>query len=355
MSLIDETRNLERRNFFASQRLLDVDLNDREAFHREMRWLHNRSLHQPGVGNGYQILGAKGDRSVTIGPGYAIDANGREIVLNRSVDEPIPPVAGEDNGTLPSFFYLAVSYPDDSRLDEAEVRLGTCGTRGAVRLSERPLICWIPLTVDKTSGAGVLVPADADLRRDVNAGMLIVLAIVEVFQCRLNRDITEKSFLPRRSARPPRLPYTASAVEVKPDWVAELITGLTAPVLPPPSMAPAFFRLKATVKTVVATFGAIPRYLARVSDSAESPFVFDTDVGLGPPSASKAKVYVEPRLDVVLDDKFTDHTKLTVSVSLLVYPADPASTFFTATSDQLVAIAGKFADRWSIVWIGIEG
>ena len=72
------------------------------------------------------------------------------------MNQPIPPVAGESDGTYPSFFYLAVSYPNDSQLDEAEVRLGACNTRGAVRLSERPLICWVPLVVDTSAGAGVL-------------------------------------------------------------------------------------------------------------------------------------------------------------------------------------------------------
>src|SRR5438045_4942380 len=116
MSLLDQTKNLERRNFFNYERLFAADLNDQEAFHREMRWLHNRSLHQPGVGNGYKVTGAQFARTVTIGPGYALDAYGREIVLVREVDQPIPPVAGEEGGK-PAFFYLAVSYPDDARLD----------------------------------------------------------------------------------------------------------------------------------------------------------------------------------------------------------------------------------------------
>ena len=362
MSLIDETRTLERRAFFASQRLLDVDLNDREAFHREMRWLHNRSLHQPGVGNGYRVEGVKEGRSVTIGPGYAIDALGREIVLTREVEAAIPPVAGEAGGTLPSFYYLAVSYPDDSRLDEAEIRLGACGSRGAVRLSERPLLCWVPLKVDTAVRAGVLVPVDPDLRRDVNAGMLVVLALVEVFQCRLNRDITERSFRPRRSARPPRLPYTASGVELQPNWIAEPVAGMIAPAIPSASSSlPALFRLKATVKTVGATFGAIPSYLARIADASLTPFVFALN-DLVP--ASTDTVYVEPRLEVVLDDPFTDHTKFTASVSLLVYSATSdifkfaQNIFFKAEqpdADRDKIIAKLFANRWSIAWVGIEG
>lgn len=366
MSLIDETRTLERRAFFASQRLLDVDLNDRESFHRELRWLHNRSLHQPGVGNGYRIVGAKGDRSVTIGPGYAIDAKGREIILTREVEEAIPPVAGEEKGTLPSFFYLAVSYPDDARLDEAEIRLGTCGSRGAVRLSERPLLCWVPLSIDTTAratGAEVLVPTDAGLRSAVNSGMLVVLALVEVFQCRLNRDITERSFLPRRTARPPRLPYTASGVEQAPSWTVETIEGMVAPGDPTgASLLPALIRLRATVKTVGATFGAIPRYMARVSDSAPNPFVFQPNLD-PPPSPPTELVYIEPRLEVLLDDRLTDHTKFTASVSLLVYSATsgvfghakPLLFKNDISPETLRSIGEKFAARWSIVWVGIEG
>src|SRR5437763_1114468 len=95
MSLLDETRYLERRQFFQGERLYAADLNDQEEFNRQMRWQHNRSLHQPGVGNGYAMMGKKGDREITVGPGYAIDALGREIVLVQSATVAVPPVASE--------------------------------------------------------------------------------------------------------------------------------------------------------------------------------------------------------------------------------------------------------------------
>src|SRR5262245_28565367 len=109
MSSLDQTKDLERRRFFNYERLFAADLNDQESFHREMRWLHNSSLHQPGVGNGYKVTGAKGDREVTIGPGYALDSDGREIVLLHTVVQPIPPVAGEPlqagpPSSTPAFF-----------------------------------------------------------------------------------------------------------------------------------------------------------------------------------------------------------------------------------------------------------
>lgn len=357
MSLIDETKHLERRSFFASERLFDADLNDQESFHREMRWLHNRSLHQPGVGNGYKIVGAKGDREVFIGAGYALDALGREIILTRDMMVPIPPVAGEDLGR-PAFYYLAVSYPDDSRLDEAEVREGVCGSRGAVRLTERPVLCWARLAIDSHSPTKILVPVSADLRNQVNSGMLIVLAVVEILQCRLNKDISEKSLAPRRSARPPKLPYTASGVEAHPAWIVEPIAGLTPPAAPTlPALLLASVRLRATVRVTTATFGAVPRYLVRV----EGDRLLPADLAAKPGSKA-GHVYAEPQVEVLLDPNRTDHTKFAVQVSLLVYVPDQVAfdaikgaLFDTKDIGQRDALTEHLRKSWSIVWVGIEG
>lgn len=147
MEILKETRFIERLQFFNGQRLFASDLQGLEAFNREMRWLHNKSLHQPGIGNGFAVSGKKGEREVTIGAGYAIDALGREIVLLESQVEPIPPVAGESDGS-PALYYLTVSYPDDGDLEETELREGICNTRGAIRLREQPVFCWVRLNAD---------------------------------------------------------------------------------------------------------------------------------------------------------------------------------------------------------------
>src|SRR6478736_2969964 len=70
------TQFVERVRFFNGQQLFASDLQSVEAFDRDMRWLHNRSLHQPGIGNGFAITGRRGDRLVTIGAGYASDVGG---------------------------------------------------------------------------------------------------------------------------------------------------------------------------------------------------------------------------------------------------------------------------------------
>src|SRR6476659_8354474 len=137
MDFLNETRFIERLQFFNGQRLFASDLQGIEAFNREMRWLHNKSLHQPGIGNGFAVAGKKDDREVQIGPGYAIDALGREIVLTQTQVEPVPPVAGEEDGTA-ALFDLTVSYPDDEFLTESETRVGICSGEGVIRLKEEP-------------------------------------------------------------------------------------------------------------------------------------------------------------------------------------------------------------------------
>jgi hypothetical protein len=202
MGMLDEMRVLERLQFFDGQRLFASDLQAIEAFNREMRWLHNRSLHQPGIGRGLAVTGHRDDREVHIGPGYALDSLGREIVLTFERIEPVPPVASEDDGRS-VFFDLAISYPDDSLLEEVETRDGICLPRGVVRLREDPVICWVRL---KRDSADNLHPLDPVLRNEIQSGLRIVLARVEVLNCRLRQDI---SIAERRSARPERHPYIA--------------------------------------------------------------------------------------------------------------------------------------------------
>ena len=141
MAILDEMQFLERVQFFNGQRLFANDLQSLEEFNRKMRWLHNQSLHQPGVGSGYAVTGNIGDRQVTISPGYALDSLGREIILTETLTQPIPPVA--DNGSGGSVFYLlTVSYPDDADLKASETRAGICAQQGVVKRKQ-----WLNLAL----------------------------------------------------------------------------------------------------------------------------------------------------------------------------------------------------------------
>lgn len=205
MTILDQTRFIERQQFFNGQRLFADDLQSLEGFNRELRWLHNKSLHQPGIGNGFAVSGKKGDREVTIGPGYAIDREGHEIVLIRDQVEAVPPVASESDGS-PVLFDLTVSYLDEE-LEEAELREGICNQRGAVRLREEPVFCWVRLG---SNGQ----PREPQQKLEILSGMRLVLARAEVLNCELYQDL---SVAERLNARPAQLPYVCCGT-AEPKW-----------------------------------------------------------------------------------------------------------------------------------------
>jgi hypothetical protein len=204
MSLLDKTRMIERLQFFDGMRLFGDDLQGLEAFNREMRWLHNSSLHQPGIGNGFAVSGKRGDREVTIGAGYAIDKYGREIVLLQERREPVPPVAGDPRDGSPVVYDLVVSYPADEILEEVETRAGICDSRGVTRLREEPLFCWVKYRRSEiTNQYGA---EDPGLAADIESGIRLVLTRVEVQNCQLKKDV---SLAERRNARPASTPLIA--------------------------------------------------------------------------------------------------------------------------------------------------
>src|SRR5580692_5353017 len=260
MAILNDIQFLERITFFNGQRLLAGDLQDLDTYEREMRWLHNMSLHQPGIGSGYAVSGKKGDRQVTISPGYAIDALGREIILTMPDTEQVPPVA--DNGAgQPAFYYLLVSYPPDENLTTSETRSAICADTGVVRRHEQPVFCWARLSDDGKN------PVDPRLKDLVQQQLMIVLAGVSVQNCQLKDDVMVAI---RRNARPARLPKVASGIyTVKvADMLRKNLAAIASdPAAPAAVAAPAVYRLSTVVNTSAAGFASIPSYYARIRNA----------------------------------------------------------------------------------------
>jgi len=391
MGLLDETRYPERLQFFNGQRLFADDLQGVEAFNREMRWLHNRSLHQCGIGNGYKVTGNKGDRQVTIGPGYAIDLHGREIVLTQEEVQPIPPVAADTDGDS-VFFDLTVSYLEDGDMEVVETREGICLPRGTVRLREQPIFCWVRLQKDPF---GNLQPKDARLAADIKDCRKIILARVEIFNCQLNGMI---SIVQRRSARPPEQPRIVCG-EVRPtDWRVELLVEIEQPPPPPPppdttiptgNVSPASnvlggsgfdtirassislqaqgqllipvlsaFKLVADVDTRSAGFLTAPSYTARIVGSrlitlTEPPPDGDGEGGEGGGGRQpRSFSFVVDGLLNVLGDRTTPQG-FTVEVLLLVQflpelTTDPQFNHLSSADPSLTALRRRVAQ---MVWV----
>lgn len=331
MSLFDDTRAVERPVFFDGQQLDADDLGVLAGFHQAMRWLHNRSLHQPGIGNGFAVAGARGDREVRIDPGYALDDLGREIVLLASVTEPVPPVAADTDGG-PVAYDITVSYPGPDDLKEAETREGVCLPGGAVRLRERPVVCWVRLAKDPT---GRLLAVDPRRRDDIKLARSIVLTRAFVRNCKLDADLV---IAPRRNARPDPCPHIASGRVSPVDWKQwEIAT--------PPNGNSPVAGLFADVDTTAGAFKMVPTYMARV-EGPRPIDVFDSEAP-GPIEILEMAAPAIPVLDV--PGYVTDPT---VTGLRLYVPVVSLGGGLTVGMGQQLVDAAR--DRWAIVWMGIE-
>ncbi|MGH8554142.1 MAG: hypothetical protein ACREUD_00965 [Gammaproteobacteria bacterium] len=221
---------LERITFFNGQRLTARDLSELQRAHRELGWLHNRSLHGWGIGIGLAVTGERGATAVTVDPGYGVDCLGREIILTdpRTVPVPADPGASEGNDSI---YYLVAAYQPDEDQAIAERRPGVCLPEGTVRLSETPRIEW---------------------RRpeQLSEGFELILAQAGIRNCRLSRPL---SLTARRYARPAQQPYIAAGQtqQGKTGWLEWKAGEQTLGVY-------------AEVNTSAARFGGTPQYFAHV-------------------------------------------------------------------------------------------
>jgi len=331
MSIIGSTQFLERIQFFNGERLFAADLQGLEAFNREMRWLHNQSLHQAGVGSGFQVVGNVGDRQVTISPGYAIDSCGREIILTESQVLPIPPVA--DNGSGGSVFYdLTVSYPDDTELKPSETRAGICMPTGVIRLREEPVFCWVQLSDDPTNHQ----PVDLRLKNRIKTALFIVLAQVEIFNCQLKQPV---STVPRRNARPSKQPRVACGTFTPQDWQAQVIggTGVVSVNLSSTGLVFPPVRIFTKVDTSSGLFQSTPSYMVRLvgnrieHDAAATDFyILDGLLSVSqspPPTPQYFWVDIFPVIAVIV----------------------------SVTTTGSVNIDSTLFQNWQLTWMGVEG
>jgi hypothetical protein len=234
MNSTDDIPRLERPSFFDGQRLMAHDLASAQAYNRELRWLHNRSLHGWGIAFGFAVTGSRGDQSVKVDFGYAIDCIGRDLVLDAPIEMPIPAVASASDGG-PVTYYLTVSYAEDAQLAPI-TRAGACKASGAVRRPEMPLIRWQN-------------PKDTDPSSRYRYGLDVVLASVSILNCQL----TEASTRERREAVPPQQPYVAAG--------RSQVGGTDWRLWPNDNSA---LGVATTVTTSEAGFQIAPRYQAHV-------------------------------------------------------------------------------------------
>jgi hypothetical protein len=305
MSIPNEIPNVERPAFFDGQRLTAADLTAVQDYQRELRWLHNRSLHTWGIAFGLEVLAKRGDRSVTVQIGYALDCLGRDLLVNAPVSLPIPPVSGSATG--PALYYLTLSYLEDDDLPP-ELRQGLCDTNGAVRLPEKARLRWQQ-------------QEDSDPESRYRHGYDVILASIQVQNCKLAAEPSPKL---RREARPASQPYVAAGSSSGIAW--ELVTS-----------AGAIVGLKTSVDTSSAGFGATPQYMAHIN-------------------GERAVTGSQDLLDGLVS--IGEATPVSFTLTVIMPPDIPLGGGATLNSSKFMSSGlPSVVDgmHWSITWLGIEG
>lgn len=95
----------ERQQYVRGQRLRSRDLRDQVAVEAEMRWWHNRALHNA-VGVAEGLVASDDDEGVRVGAGIAHDCFGRELVLQTET------VVAKPSPEESQMMVLLIRYPD---------------------------------------------------------------------------------------------------------------------------------------------------------------------------------------------------------------------------------------------------
>lgn len=172
----------DRVTFRDGQRLTSRDLRDVRRRHDRLRRLHHRVLHDTwGIALGFEVsqvdaAGGEvdaGGTAVVVGPGYAVDDSGRELLLAENVQVPVPRVSGPG----PAIRVLTVRHQDDAAFHDLRDDLAAvCPGTGLDRRLERPLFAWrrqeesrlgeeVPVTQAELTESGIVGTLDPRVRR----------------------------------------------------------------------------------------------------------------------------------------------------------------------------------------------
>jgi hypothetical protein len=103
----------KRMNYFTGEFLNEKDFKDEQQYHIDMLKKHNKNLHSWGIAKGLNIVIGTNRKSVIIESGMAIDAEGRQIIVESNREKNVP-----DNVTEKEL-YLTISYRE-TRVDSID-------------------------------------------------------------------------------------------------------------------------------------------------------------------------------------------------------------------------------------------
>ena len=123
---------LDRVAWRDGQLLASRDLGDDVRRDARLRGLHTRYLHDTwGIALGFEIKTGAGQTSVIVGPGYAVDAYGRDILSPESVEVPAPDLEGPANLVLVASYLGDAAFRPAPDLANRTCRLTPSGSGSA--------------------------------------------------------------------------------------------------------------------------------------------------------------------------------------------------------------------------------
>jgi hypothetical protein len=127
----------DRITYRDGQLLTALDLSDEQRRHDRLRRLHVRYLHDTwGIALGFAVRMADDNRAVVVGPGYAVDGTGRDILLAEPLHVSVPQVLD------PVTVVLTVRYQEDAAFRGRPDLAALCLCGGLDPRHERPLFAW---------------------------------------------------------------------------------------------------------------------------------------------------------------------------------------------------------------------
>ncbi len=208
---------LERLNYHNGQRLEAADFKTEQDYHiRTKRWL-NKSLYSAGIARGLDVRpiteGPKKDTPfVAVGPGLALDHEGREIILLEEATVEVYSHAGTDESTVVGN-YLVIEYAEETiayekggcavRAEGTSANKSTTNWGGPSRIQARVKFSWAPFVphpgsnqivlarVELAEGCKSVRQIDAGARRYIGAASA---AMVRQYALEGEREV---AFIPK--------------------------------------------------------------------------------------------------------------------------------------------------------------
>ena len=139
-----EINEVKRPLYFTSQLLVEGDFHAEQSYHRDLRHLHNISLHTFGVVRGLQVT--KAGSSVEVSEGMALDNQGREIVISTPQNPQTLDLSSITPGTS---VFITIAFEEITLDEDLYTGVGVPGQ--FTRITLRPLLEAVPTAPDDGS------------------------------------------------------------------------------------------------------------------------------------------------------------------------------------------------------------